>query len=512
MENQNIYSKPVTLRNILRFAVPTIAMSVFMSFYTMVDGLFVSNLIGTDALSAINLTAPVIQLVTAISTMLATGGSAVIMKKMGEHRNEEAKEDFTFLILVNVAAGLVMCGAGYLVMERIFAGMDLSAAVAGYCTEYLSRYLLFTVPILLMNNFTLYMIASEKAALSLLCSVAGGVLNMVLDYVLIEMLSMGIGGAAVATGLGYSVTAVTGLFVFSRKKSLLHFKKPVLRFRVLAAAASNGCSEMATALVTGIVTMMFNWTMLRYVGEDGVAAVTIIMYVLMFASSLYTGYSYGVAPMISYYFGEQRLEAQKGTAGFAEPRSGKITGTGEEPNCAALSFAEPRSGKITGTGGEEPDHTFSLPGKPYDGQEGETGSSAGKLRKLISISLRVIAFISVLTVAASLLLTKPLVSVFARPDNPVFALAVTGNRICTAALLFIGFNIFASGMFTALSNGVISAVLAFSRSFVFMLITMLVLPALLGVNGLWLATPAAELMALTLSAAMFRRYRKKYGY
>lgn len=436
MENQNIYSKPVTLRNILRFAVPTIAMSVFMSFYTMVDGLFVSNLIGTDALSAINLTAPVIQLVTAISTMLATGGSAVIMKKMGEHRNEEAKEDFTFLILVNVAAGLVMCGAGYLVMERIFAGMDLSAAVAGYCTEYLSRYLLFTVPILLMNNFTLYMIASEKAALSLLCSVAGGVLNMVLDYVLIEMLSMGIGGAAVATGLGYSVTAVTGLFVFSRKKSLLHFKKPVLRFRVLAAAASNGCSEMATALVTGIVTMMFNWTMLRYVGEDGVAAVTIIMYVLMFASSLYTGYSYGVAPMISYYFGEQRLEAQKGTAGFAEPRSGKITGTGgEEPDCAALSFAEPRSGKITGLRGEEPDHTFSLPRKPYDGQEGETGSSAGKLRKLISISFRVIAFISVLTVAASLLLTKPLVSVFARPDNPVFALAVTGNRICTAALL-----------------------------------------------------------------------------
>ncbi len=513
MENQNIYSKPVTLRNILRFAVPTIAMSVFMSFYTMVDGLFVSNLIGTDALSAINLTAPVIQLVTAISTMLATGGSAVIMKKMGEHRNEEAKEDFTFLILVNVAAGLVMCGAGYLVMERIFAGMDLSAAVAGYCTEYLSRYLLFTVPILLMNNFTLYMIASEKAALSLLCSVAGGVLNMVLDYVLIEMLSMGIGGAAVATGLGYSVTAVTGLFVFSRKKSLLHFKKPVLRFRVLAAAASNGCSEMATALVTGIVTMMFNWTMLRYVGEDGVAAVTIIMYVLMFASSLYTGYSYGVAPMISYYFGEQRLEAQKGTAGFAEPRSGKITGTGgEEPDCAALSFAEPRSGKITGLRGEEPDHTFSLPGKPYDGQEGETGSSAGKLRKLISISFRVIAFISVLTVAASLLLTKPLVSVFARPDNPVFALAVTGNRICTAALLFIGFNIFASGMFTALSNGVISAVLAFSRSFVFMLITMLVLPALLGVNGIWLATPAAELMALALSAAMFRRYRKKYGY
>lgn len=185
MENQNVYAKPVTLKNILKFAVPTIAMTVFMSFYTMVDGLFVSNLIGTDALSAINLTAPIIQLVTAISTMLATGGSAVIMKKMGEQKSDEAKEDFTFLILVNVFVGIVMCALGYLIINNIFTGMNLSANVEGYCVEYLRYYLLFIVPILLMNNFTLYMIASEKANLSLICSVAGGVLNMVLDYVFI---------------------------------------------------------------------------------------------------------------------------------------------------------------------------------------------------------------------------------------------------------------------------------------------------------------------------------------
>lgn len=443
MEKQNGYAKPVTLKNILAFAIPTIAMTVFMSFYTMVDGLFVSNLIGTNALSAINLTAPVIQLVTAISTMLATGGSAVIMKKMGEQKKEEAREDFTFLILVNVLVGLVMCLLGYLLMDHIFAGMNLSADVAGYCVEYLSRYLLFTVPILLMNNFTLYMIASEKATLSFVCSVTGGVLNMILDYVFIAGFHMGIGGAAIATGLGYSVTAVVGLIVFSRPKSLLHFQKPVCRLKVLVNAATNGCSEMATALVTGIITMMFNWTMLHYVGEDGVAAVTIIMYVLMFASSLYTGYSYGVAPMLSFYYGEQNQE---------------------------------------------------------------------KLKKLVMVSLRVIGVISVVTVVLSLVMTRPLVSVFARPDNPVYDLAVTGNRICTIALLFIGFNIFASGMFTALSNGLISAVLAFSRSFVFMLVTMIVLPVFLGVNGIWLATPAAELMALALSVFMFLKYRKRYGY
>ncbi|MCI8817202.1 MAG: MATE family efflux transporter [Angelakisella sp.] len=443
MEHQNAYNSPVTLKSILQFAVPTIAMTVFMSFYTMVDGLFVSNLIGTGALSAINLTAPVIQLVTAVSTMLATGGSAVIMKKMGEHKPDEAREDFTALILINGVVGLAMCGLGYSVMDRIFRGAGLSPEVAGYCIQYLSRYLLFTVPILLMNNFTLYLIASGKATLSLVCSVAGGVLNMVLDYLFIAVLDLGIGGAAVATGLGYSVTAVVGLFVFRRRESLLHFTKPVFRLRVLANAATNGCSEMATALVTGIVTMMFNWTMLRYVGEEGIAAVTIIMYVLMFASSLYTGYSYGVAPMLSYYYGEGNRE---------------------------------------------------------------------KLHRLVSTSLRVIAVISLVTAAASFVATEPLVAVFARPEDPVYGLAVTGNRICTVALLFIGFNIFASGMFTALSNGVVSGVLAFSRSFVFMMLTMLTLPVLLGVNGIWLATPAAELMALAMSALLFLRYRGRYRY
>ena len=443
MEKENVYLKPVTLKNILKFAVPTIAMTVFISFYTMVDGLFVSNLIGTDALSAINLTAPVIQAVTAISTMLATGGSAVIMKKMGEKKTDEAKEDFTFLILVNALVGVIMCVLGYWALDHIFAGMNLSVEVEGYCVEYLSSYLVFTTPILLMNNFTLYMIASEKAALSLVCSVTGGVLNMILDYVLIAAFHMGIRGAAIATGLGYCVTAVVGLFVFSRKKNLLHFKKPVFRLRVLTNAASNGCSEMATALVTGLVTMMFNWAMLHYVGEDGVAAVTIIMYVLMFVSSLYTGYSYGVAPMLSYYYGEKNQE---------------------------------------------------------------------KLKALVWLSLKAIALISVVTVTASFLLSKPLALVFARRDNPVYGLAVTGNRICAIALLFIGFNIFASGMFTALSNGIASAVLAFSRSFVFMLITMIILPMLLGINGVWLATPVAELMALALSTAMFLKYRKRYGY
>ena len=443
MENKSVYLKPITLKNIMKFALPTIAMSVFMSFYTMVDGLFVSNLIGTEALSSINLTAPIISLVTAISTMLATGGSAVIMKKVGEKKQREANENFTFLILVNIIVGFIMGFIGYFCMYLIFQSMHISNAVMQYSQDYLSFYLLFTIPILLMNNFSLYLIASGKSWISFMCSVVGGILNIVLDYVFIKKIGMGIIGAAIATGLGYSVTTVVGFVVFSRSSHLLHFVKPHIDWSVLKKAISNGCSEMATALVTGITTLLFNWTMLKYVGEDGVAAITIIMYVLMFVSSVFTGYSYGVAPMISYYYGEQN-------------------------------------------------HV--------------------KLKKLVRRSIKIITIISIFSFIISLLITEPLTSIFAKASNPVYELAITGNRICSVALLFIGFNIFSSGMFTALNNGLISAILAFSRSFVFMVVSLIVLPLLFGVTGIWLATPIAELLAIMLAIYMFIKFRNTYKY
>ena len=437
------YHLPVTGRNILRFVFPTIVMTVFNTFYTMVDGLFVSNLIGTAALSAINLTAPAIGLITAVSGMLATGGSAVVMKKMGEGREEEARQDFTLLILTNAVVGAVMMALGYGLMDVLLGSMGLSPEVFGYCHAYLSDYLLFTIPILLMYNFSLYLIAADRSRLSLICTVAGGVSNIVLDYVLIAMAGLGIRGAAVATGLGYSLTAAAGLLVFRKRDSLLHFQKPVFRGGVLFHASANGLSELATSLVSGITTLLFNLAMLKYIGEDGVAAITIIMYVLMFVSALFIGYSYGAAPMISYYHGEGNHE---------------------------------------------------------------------KLKKLVRFSVRFILGASALCAAVSALATPALVGVCARPGSPVYALAVTGNRLCSIALLFLGLNVFASSMFTALFNGVVSAVLAFSRSFLFTVACVQLLPLLLGVTGVWLATPAAELLGLLMSAALLARYQKRYGY
>ena len=203
-------------------------------------------------------------------------------------------------------------------------------------------------------------------------------------------------------------------------------------------------SELATSLVSGVTTLLFNLAMLNYVGEDGVAAITIIMYVLMFVSALFIGYSYGVAPMISYYYGEQNHE---------------------------------------------------------------------KLKKLVGFSIRFMIGTSILCTTVSFLATVPLVSIFTRPDSPVYELAVTGNRLCSIALLFVGLNVFASGMFTALSNGVVSAILAFSRSFLFTVASIQIVPVLLGgVTGVWLATPVAELLGTIMAAALLLKYRKRYGY
>ena len=438
------YHRPVTGRNILRFALPTIVMTVFNTFYTMVDGLFVSNLIGPAALSAVNLTAPAIGLITAVSGMLATGGSAVVMKKMGQGQEREARQDFTLLILTNAAVGALMMALGCGLMDTLLGAMGLSAEVSGFCRAYLSDYLLFTIPILLMYNFSLYLIAADRSRLSLICTVAGGVTNIVLDYAFIALAGLGIRGAALATGLGYSITAVVGFLVFCRKDSLLHFQKPVFRGGVLFHASANGLSELATSLVSGITTLLFNLAMLHYVGEDGVAAITIIMYVLMFVSALFIGYSYGVAPMISYYHGEGSRE---------------------------------------------------------------------KLKKLVRFSLKFILGTSALCAAVSILASPALVGVFTRPGTPVYELAVTGNRLCSIALLFVGLNVFASGMFTALSNGVVSALLAFSRSFLFTAASIRLLPVLLGgVTGVWLATPVAELLGVVMAAALLGRYRNRYGY
>lgn len=443
VKENNIYQSPVTVKNILKFTLPTIAMFIFLSFYTMIDGMFVSNILGTDALSAVNISMPVLSTMYAIASMFATGGSAIVMKKIGEQKNEEAKQNFTSLIIVSIISGAIAGIFGYILTKSVILNMNVSPEVLDFSKEYLGYVLIFTIPTFLNVNFSVYLIASEKANLSFICSIAGGVTNIVLDYLFLSVFNMGIKGAAIATGLGYSVTAIVGLIVFANKTNLLHFLKPKFNLKVLGKTITNGSSEMVNSLSMAITTYVFNLMALKYAGENGVAAITIIMYVLFFVSSLFIGYSLGIAPMISYYFGENNKD---------------------------------------------------------------------KLTKLTNTSLKIIGVISLISVTISIILTNPLVSMFTDSNSPVFQLATSGNKIFSISLLFVGFNIFTSGMFTALNNGFISALLSFTRSLVFIIICLFVFPYLFGITGVWVANPIAEFLSIILSFAMFFKYKSKYNY
>ncbi len=441
--DDNILDQEWSAGSLLRFAFPTITMMIFMGLYTIVDTIFVAQFVNTDALSAINIVCPIINSTVGLGTMIATGGNAIISRKMGAGRQREAKEDFTLLVITGAVAGFLILLGGIIWIDKIIYALGASGLLFSYCKGYLMTLLLFIPANVLQTLFSNLFATAGKPGLGFGLSVLAGTANLILDYIFIVPCGLGIRGAAAATGLGYSLTAAAGLLVFRKRDSLLHFQKPVFRGGVLFHASANGLSELATSLVSGITTLLFNLAMLKYIGEDGVAAITIIMYVLMFVSALFIGYSYGAAPMISYYHGEGNHE---------------------------------------------------------------------KLKKLVRFSVRFILGASALCAAVSALATPALVGVFTRPDSPVYALAVTGNRLCSIALLFLGLNVFASSMFTALSNGVVSAVLAFSRSFLFTVACVQLLPLLLGVTGVWLATPAAELLGLLMSAALLARHQKRYGY
>lgn len=291
------------IRSLLKFAFPSILMMMFMSLYTIVDGMFVSRYVGSNALSSVNIVYPMVSIFTAIGVMLATGGCAVIAKKMGEDRLSEARSDLSLFVFVGGMIGIVLSGIILLFQTPIIRLLGANDVLVPYCSSYL-RILMYFAPVsILQLLFLSYFVAASKPALGLWLTVLGGVTNIVLDYVFLGMLGLGIEGAAVATGLGQLVPAVAGLFFFINKKHELHFQKFHFDGKVLLQACSNGSSEMVSNLSNAVITFLFNIIMMRLAGENGVAAVTIILYGQFLFNSLYLGFSMGIAPIISYNLG-----------------------------------------------------------------------------------------------------------------------------------------------------------------------------------------------------------------
>lgn len=299
----NPLSQDFHVGGLLKFAFPTMVMMIFMGLYTVADTVFVSRFVDTNALSALNIVCPVINLTVGLGTMLAAGGNAIIARKMGEGDEERASRDFTLIIGAGVLLGIAITVFGIVFFDPIIWGLGSGSLLFPYCRAYLLTLLIFTPAAILQVLFQNLFVTAGRPGLGMMLSVGAGVVNILLDAVFMGFFGMGIQGAALGTGIGYLIPATAGIFFFIRSKGSLCFRKPVPDFSVLRESCTNGFSEMVSQAASAVTTFLFNRIMMRLLGEDGVAAVTILIYSQFLLTSLYIGFSMGVAPIISYHYG-----------------------------------------------------------------------------------------------------------------------------------------------------------------------------------------------------------------
>lgn len=301
----NEIAKEFNLKSLLKFAMPTVAMMVLLNLYTMVDGIFVTRFIGTNAASSINIIWPFVNLTMGIGIMLATGGTAVVAKKLGQNREKEALSDFTFLVIVGLIISIIIAVLGIVFLEDIALLLGATPLLLKDSCTYGFYWIVLTPLTILKSIFEYFFVTAGRPKLGLLTSVMGGLTNVVLDYLLIVVFQFGIGGASLASVMSEFLPCVIGLVFYCNKKNAIHFVKPKFNFKVLTKSCSIGASEMITNVSTGITTFLFNIALLKFAGEDGVAAITIIIYVDMLMIGLCLGFTSGVAPVISYNYGSQ---------------------------------------------------------------------------------------------------------------------------------------------------------------------------------------------------------------
>ncbi len=445
---QNSLDNDISIRYILKFVAPSIAMMVFSNIYGMVDGLFVSNYINSDALAATNVAFPIIMVCIALATMLGTGGNAIVAKKLGEGKSSEARTNMSTIVWVTLIGSIIISALTFIFLEPIIYFLGANDDIYHYCTDYLLTLLVFLPFTMLSILFQVLFITIGKSGLGLFFTVLGGITNIALDYIFIVTMDLGVSGAAAATAIGYCVSGLFGLLycTFNRKNSL-YMVKPTFDFNMLKLASINGSSEMVSALAASIVTLLLNKILMNLAGVDGVAAITVILYIQALLSAAFMGYSMGVSPLISFNYGK-----------------------------------------------------------------GDTH----RIHKIYRISIVSISITSILIFMLSIWQSDFLVSIFIDKSKSggenVYKLALSGLYIFSISFLFMGVNLFASSLFTALSNGKISAIISFLRTLVFVVLSILIFPKFLDITGVWIAIPFAEFLSLAVSLYFLNKYRKKYGY
>ncbi len=442
----NILAKDFGVKSLLKYVFPTILMMVFMSTYTIIDGLFVANLVGEDALSAVNIVWPAFNIVLALGLMLAMGGTAAMGKLMGEGKAHEARAFLSVLYLTALVLASVLTAAFLMFADEIVLFLGADGDLFPYAKDYLISLAFFSISFFFQVFVQSFFVLAGKPMLGFTSCLLGGLTNIALDYILIapNMLNLGITGAGLATGIGNCVPAIFGLVYFAfYRKGTLYFEAPAFKLRLLLQSMFNGASELVSQLSTAVTTLLFNLILLDLAGKSGVASISVILYVQMLQTAIYFGYAMGVAPIISYKCGA------KDTTG---------------------------------------------------------------LQKVLNISFLFIAASSALVIAASLLFAEFAVGIFISRSSETFDMATQGFQLFSIAYLFMGANVFFSSMFTALSNGKVSAILSLSRTFIFLIGALLILPQFFDLNGVWLAVPLAEMLACGLSVYCYTKGKARYGF
>lgn len=308
---ETTFSQRQTYPQFLRFIFPSIVSMVMISFYTTVDGFFVSRYVGPEALASINIVIPATCLVYGIALMLATGAGAFVSMKMGEQKKEEADRLFTFTTLSLVVIGAILTVAGVVFLEPMLRALGATDLLMPYAIPYGLVTILMTIPMMLKLYLENFARIDGNPNLAFVMSTSGLIFNLILDFVLIVPMKMGILGAAIGTFISVLLTALMGLAYFMSKKSILKFRKPTIDFPMLGRCCYNGTSQLFTELSTGIVTLLFNLTIIKFQGEMGIAAMSIIMFLYYFFIAVYMGLSVGATPIISYSYGAKDDDQSK---------------------------------------------------------------------------------------------------------------------------------------------------------------------------------------------------------
>lgn len=431
-------------KKLLQFTLPSIVMMIFTSIYGVVDGFFVSNFVGKTPFAAVNFIMPFLMILGAAGFMFGTGGSALIAITIGTGERRKANRLFSLFVYVSAAIGVLIAILGLIFIRPIAALLGAEGILLENCVSY-GRIILLAIPaFMLQYEFQSFFVTAEKPQLGLMVTIAAGVTNMVLDALFVAAFRWGLNGAAAATALSQVVGGILPLIYFFRPNtSLLRMTGTKFDGKALLKACTNGSSELMSNVSMSLVSMLYNVQLMKYAGEDGVAAYGVLMYVNMVFLAAFIGYSVGSAPIISYHFG---------------------------------------------------------------------AGNHSELKNILKKSFVIIGIFSVSMLGLAELLARPLANIFVGYDPGLLELTQRGFLIYSFSFLFAGTAIYGSSFFTALGNGLISALISFLRTLVFQMAAVLIFPLIWGIDGVWISIVAAELMAAAVSILFIIGKRSKYHY